>query len=293
MATTTTTSLSQVVLTVYSKEVMFHAQPNLKYAQFATKKTELGVDPGLSIIFTKYNNITKGGALTENVAMGTQALTASQITITVTEYGNAISVSEKLLQSAFDDTLSNGARLLGYDYAVVLDEMLRDTVMGVSNVIYAGGTDHKTVSAKMNAGVLKDAIQYLKENLARPYNGQYWVCFVTPKQGRDLTDDPEFQKATDYSLAFAGEIGRIGNIVFVETTQQPVIKAGTGDDPNANDVHQAVIFGDNVYGFAESLPVEMRDGGIVDFGRTHNLAWYSIMGSGLIEDDSAYIIETL
>lgn len=292
MATTTTTSLSQVVLTVYSKEVMFHAQPNLKYAQFATKKTELGVDPGLSIVFTKYNNITKGGALTENTPMSTQALTASQITITVTEYGNAISVSEKLLQSAFDDTLSNGARLLGYDYATVLDDMLRDTVMGVTNVLYNGGTSRATVSKVMDAAIIKDAIRYLKENLARPYNGQYWVCFVTPKQGRDLTDDPEFQKSTDYALTFAGEIGRIGNVVFVETTQQPVVKQTAGDDDSA-DIHRAVIFGDNVYGFAESLPVEMRDGGIVDFGRTHNLAWYSIMGSGLIEEDSAYILETL
>lgn len=290
MATTTTTSLSEVVLTVYSKEVMFHAQPNLKYAQFATKKTELGVDPGLSIVFTKYNNIVKGGALTENTPMSTQALTANQITITVTEYGNAISVSEKLLQSAFDDTLSNGARLLGYDYALVLDEMLRDTVMSVTNVLYNGGTTRATVSKKMNAAIIKDAIQKLKENLARPYNGQYWVCFVTPKQGRDLTDDAEFQKSTDYALTFAGEIGRIGNVVFVETTQQPVI---SGAGAEGADVHQGVIFGDNVYGFAESLPVEMRDGGIVDFGRTHNLAWYSIMGSGLIESDSAYILETL
>ena len=46
---TTTTNLSQAVLTVYSKEIMFHAQPVLRYAQFATKKTELGVTPGLKI----------------------------------------------------------------------------------------------------------------------------------------------------------------------------------------------------------------------------------------------------
>jgi len=290
MATTYTTTLTQVVLTVYSKEVMFHAQPNLKYAQFATKKTELGVDPGLSVVFTKYNNITKGGALTENQAMTTQALTASQITITVTEYGNAISVSEKLLQSAFDDTLSNGAKLLGFDYAVVLDEMLRDTVMGVTNVLYNGGTTRATVSEKMNSAIIKDALQHLKENLARPWNGQYWVCMLTPKQARDLSDDPEFQRATDYGATFTGEIGRVGNVLFIETTQQPIINKTTAG--NTADVHRAVIFGDNVYGLAESLPVEMRDGGIIDFGRTHNLAWYSIMGSGLIEDDSAYILET-
>ena len=52
------------------------------------------------------------------------------------------------------------------------------------------------------------------------------------------------------------------------------------------------MFGDNAYGWAEALPVEMRDGGIEDFGRSHSLAWYSIMGAGIIEEDNILILET-
>jgi len=136
---TTTTSLSQAVLTVYSKDIMFHAQPVLRYAQFATKKTELGVTPGLKITFMRYNNLDLGGALEEDTPMGTQALTASQVHIEVKEYGNAVKVSELLLQSSFDDVLASGARLLGLDYAKVADIMFRDVVLASPNVYYAGG----------------------------------------------------------------------------------------------------------------------------------------------------------
>jgi hypothetical protein len=43
---------------------------------------------------------------------------------------------------------------------------------------------------------------------------------------------------------------------------------------------------------AISLPVELRDGGILDFGREHALAWYAIYGLGLITDQSVVLAET-
>ena len=42
------------------------------------------------------------------------------------------------------------------------------------------------------------------------------------------------------------------------------------------------MIGDNAFGHAISLPVELRDGGVLDFGREHALAWYSIYGFGAI-----------
>ena len=38
--------------------------------------------------------------------------------------------------------------------------------------------------------------------------------------------------------------------------------------------------------------VELRDGGILDFGREHALAWYSIWGLGLITDQAVVKVET-
>src|SRR4029077_13787158 len=49
---------------------------------------------------------------------------------------------------------------------------------------------------------------------------------------------------------------------------------------------EALMLGDNAFGHAISLPVELRDGGVLDFGREHALAWYSIWGFGLITDSA-------
>ncbi|HOA83692.1 MAG TPA: N4-gp56 family major capsid protein [Thermodesulfovibrio thiophilus] len=295
---TTTTSLSLAVLTVYSKDIMFHAQPVLRYAQFATKKTELGVTPGLKITFMRYNNLELGGALEEGTPMGTQALTASQVHIEVKEYGNAVKVSELLLQSSFDDVLASGARLLGLDYAKVVDIMFRDTVLASPNVYYAGGVadrealaDNSDGKAEFNSDVIQDAVEILETKNVRKFNGDAYICFIHPHQARTLKDDPDFKNAKDYGAIYAGEIGRVDDVIFISTTQQPVIEV-TPSEGDTFKVYQAVIFGDNAYGWAEALPVEMRDGGIEDFGRSHSLAWYSIMGAGIIEEDNILILET-
>ena len=299
---TTTTSLSQAVLTVYSKDIMFHAQPVLRYAQFATKKTELGVTPGLKITFMRYNNLDLGGALDEDTPMGTQALTASQVHIEVKEYGNAVKVSELLLQSSFDDVLASGARLLGLDYAKVVDIMFRDTVLASPNVYYAGDVadrealaDNSDGKAEFNSDVIQDAVEILETKNVRKFNGDAFICFIHPHQARTLKDDPDFKNAKDYGAIYAGEIGRVDDVIFISTTQQPVIEVDPDETPDSGDefkVYQAVMFGDNAYGWAEALPVEMRDGGIEDFGRSHSLAWYSIMGAGIIEEDNILILET-
>ncbi len=71
------------------------------------------------------------------------------------------------------------------------------------------------------------------------------------------------------------------------------ILASDDDENDADvDVYKAVMFGENAYGLATALPVEMRDNGVEDFGRSHKLAWYSIMGTGILEDDNIVRIET-
>ena len=87
MATTLTSHLTQTILDVYSKEIEFHAQPVLRFTQFAVKKTDLQAQAGLTVKVTIYDNLAMGGRLTENVPIGTQTLSTSQKEISVTEFG--------------------------------------------------------------------------------------------------------------------------------------------------------------------------------------------------------------
>jgi N4-gp56 family major capsid protein len=168
--------------------------------------------------------------------------------------------------------------------------MLRDVVLGGTQIVMAGGrTDDAQLQATdlFDSKVVKDAVEVLATANAGKYNNDYYVCFIHPHQARGIRDDSEFQNITAYGKQYAGEIGRIHDVIFIETTQMPKVATGHGFDK-----YQSVMFGENAYGFAVALPVEMRDGGIEDFGRVHKLAWYAIFGSAILWDANIVRIET-
>ena len=310
----TLVKLDDLTRVVYSREIEFKALPVMRFFQFAQVKTELGTTPGLTIQMLTYDNLKLGGNLTEGTRMNTQALSSSMKSITVQEKGNAVAVSELLLQSSFDDIMASATALLGRDYALVLDCELRDTALKGTNVVYASTeagvkiTQRQDLTDKciLKVSTIKDAVEILATNNAPKYQGASWICFVHPHQSRSLRDDSAWINASNYGAPeqlFTGEIGMIDDVRFIETTlmcngasaesdpsHKNELKTGVGS--NKTNVFQAVIFGDNYYAIAFGLPVELRDNGVVDFGREHGLAWYSIWGTGLLHDEYGVVIET-
>lgn len=297
--------LAPAIQTIWSKEILFQAMPILRFEQFAVKKTELGVAPGLTINFMRYINLPADQKpLVEGVRLEPKAITAEQYSITVTEHGYAVAVSELLLNASFDDVMASASRLLGRNMALYLDGQARDTLYTGTSQIFgytnpstrtaispydkgAVGTAATSAAAAglFSTAAVKDAVETLASKNV-PRLGETYVCFVHPHQSRSIRDNPEFIEVTKYAAPgnfMLGEIGRLYDAVFIETTQV---------SPDANGVYKALMIGDNAFGHAISLPVELRDGGIIDFGREHALAWYAIWGFGKITDDAIVNIAT-
>ena len=352
-------SLNQAIQTIWSKEILFQAMPILRFEQFAVKKTELGVAPGLRVNFLRYKNFAVDPSpLTEGVRMTTNALTAEQIAITVAEHGYAVAVSELLLNASFDDVMASASRLLGRHMAQYLDVQARNTLSAATSAVfgydrsgisggaftnYDEGTPATSISAldgnhKLTTGAIKDAALTLAgKNI--PRLGETYVQFVHPKQSRDIRSNPEFIEVTKYAAPgnfMLGEIGRLYDVVFIETTQVKSYSAstvinetanvgapasaitvpvkantapGSGGNPEGSTspfpsggsdntvasgatVYESIMIGDNAFGHAISLPVELRDGGVLDFGREHALAWYAIWGLGVITDQAIVKVYT-
>ena len=328
-------TLSPAIQQIWSKEILFQAMPILRFEQFAVKKTELGVMPGLTVNFMRYTNLgvdeTTGATLSEGVRMEPVALSASQIQITVKEQGKSVAVTELLLNAAFDDIMASSSRLLGRHMAQSMDIQARNTLYS-AGVPFGGGTavapsvvfGRTAASARgalapyeagtvgvasapgfLSPAAIKDAVEILAgQNI--PRLGDTYVCFVHPSQSRALRDWPEFIEVTKYAAPgnfMLGEIGRLYDVVFIETTQ--VLKgqtsgtdvvdlsgaAGSATDPTGTS-YSAMMIGDNAFGQAIALPVELRDGGVIDFGREHGLAWYAIWGFGVITAESRVLINT-
>ena len=281
----------------------------MRFFQFASVKTELGVTPGLTISMMTYDNIELGGTLKEGVPMVGKALSNSMKSITVAEKGNAVKVSELLLQSSFDDIMATATTLLARDYATVLDLELRDKALSNSTVIFGRKAGAAKISARsaitaenpLTIATIKDGVEILATNNAPKFEGNYYICFVHPHQSRDLRDDPAWVNASNYGAPtqlFTGEIGRIDDVRFIETTLMCNGAAATTDPAYDADLkgdvnkYKAVLFGDAYYGIAFGLPVELRDNGVEDFGRKRSLAWYSIFGVGKLHDEYGVVIVT-
>lgn len=329
--------LTPAIQQIWSKEILFQAMPVLRFEQFAVKKTELGVQPGLTINFMRYNNLdvdANNSELSEGVRMEPVSLSASQIQITVKEHGKAVAVTELLLNASFDDVMASASRLLGRHMAQSMDQQARNTLYQSAvpfgggsavapNIVFgrtaasargslspydAGTVGTNTAPGYLSPATIKDAVEVLAgQNI--PRLGDTYVCFVHPAQSRSLRDWPEFIEVTKYAAPgnfMLGEIGRIYDVVFIETTQvakgldtgiagldgDQDADAGTADTHNT-DAYNAIMIGDNAFGHAISLPVELRDGGVIDFGREHGLAWYAIWGFGMITHESRVVINTL
>lgn len=306
------TQLTQSIQTIWSKEILFQAMPILRMEQFAVKKTELGVAPGLTINFMRYQNLDAASPLVEGKRMETHSLTAEQFSITVGEHGYAVAVSELLLNASFDDVMASASRLLGRNMAIYLDTQARDTLYTATSKVFGYGptTGGRTAVSPYDKGVVgtaaliqsgtggpfgfstatvKDAVETLASKNV-PRLGETYVCFVHPHQSRSIRDNPEFIEVTKYAAPgnfMLGEIGRLYDCVFIETTQiAPTATTSGGTSYNS------VFMGDNAFGHAISLPVELRDGGVLDMGREHALAWYSIWGLGKITDRAIVLAET-
>jgi len=325
-------TLSPAIQQIWSKEILFQAMPVLRFEQFAVKKTELGVMPGLTINFMRYTNLgvneTNGATLTEGVRLEPVALSASQIQITVGEQGQALAVTELLLNASFDDVMASSSRLLGRHMAQSMDIQARNTLYqnavpfggGAAvppSVVFGRKTNGSTRGSiapyeysaagtyndpgYLSPATIKDAVEILAgQNI--PRLGDTYVCFVHPSQSRALRDWPEFIEVTKYAAPgnfMLGEIGRIYDVVFIETTQvaqgggpADLVSGTTGNQAPTATSYSAIMIGDNAFGHAIALPVELRDGGVIDFGREHGLAWYAIWGFGMITGESRVVLNT-
>ena len=136
--------------------------------------------------------------------------------------------------------MASASRLLGRNMAIYLDQLSRDTLYAATSTIY--GEDRSALSAVNNwyaygdtaasraamtgshyltPHTVKDAVETLStKNI--PRLGETYVCFVHPHQSRRLRDMPEFIEVTKYAAPgnfMLGEIGRLYDTVFIETTQ--------------------------------------------------------------------------
>lgn len=229
---TTDDDLSVEMKTFYSDYLIDMATPKLVHDQFG-QKHPIPKNGGKTIEFRKYSPLGKMlKPLQEGVTPDGQSLSVTNITATVAQYGGYVTLSDMLILTAIDNNIVEATKLLGDQSGSTLDTITREVLAGGTNVMYYDGSvasrQALTSSNKMTVDVVRRAARFLKAMNARPFDDGNYVAIIHPDVSYDLMSDSAWQAPHEYvdtENIYAGEIGRIAGVRFVETTEAKIFHA--------------------------------------------------------------------
>lgn len=262
-ATGQTGNLSAEMKTFYDMTLIDEAAPNLVHDQFGQKRP-VPKNGGKTIEFRKFAPLAKSMTpLTEGVTPDGKSLEVSTVTATVNQYGDYITMSDVLDLTAIDNVVVEALKLLGRQGGATMDAVVRNVLQSGTNVSYcpkvaADGTETEVTSragldatAQLTVDMVNQVVAKLRSQNAPTIGGKY-VAIIHPYVAYDLMRDPEWIDAHKYAQPenlYEGEIGEIGGVRFVQTTEAKIYK-GTGC-PSGLAVFATLFLGKDAYGTTE------------------------------------------
>jgi N4-gp56 family major capsid protein len=257
--------------------------------------------PGSSVVFSIYSDLAQATTtLTEASDVSSIALgNPNQITVTLQEYGSAVTTTKKLNMTSFNDVDAALADIIAYNAADSIDSVVASVLTSGSNVIYAGTattTNTITSAMKMTVQDIREAVTELRTNKALPRIGELYAAYLHPRQTADLRAETgtggfqDLSKFTDRTPFVAGAVGVIEGAFVVETPRVPF--AANAASPAVN-VYKAVIAGREALAEAQGQDISTVVGPQIDaLRRYHTIGWYYFGGFNLLRQAALYRIET-
>lgn len=239
--------------------------PHLVHTMFAQVR-DVPMNSTNVIKFRRYNGLSLATtALTPGVTPSSTSLSVTDISATLSQYGNVIETSDELLDTTEDMYENEITSLLAENAGQSLDQIARDILVTGSSIQYAStATTRATVSStmKLNLSEIREVVRTLKANNARkitsminpstgidtiPVNSCF-VALVHPNTTYDLKQDSAFVPVENYpnqADVMPGEVGKMDEVRFVETTYAKVFTAAGAA---GIDVYATLVFAADAYG---------------------------------------------
>ncbi len=230
--------------TFYDKALLTRLLPELVFAKYGQKRP-IPKNSGKTISFRRFTPLAPATTpLEEGVTPEGSKLNVDEVEATLEQFGDFVEITDILDLVGIDPVAAETSELLGEQAGKTIDIRVRDVVCAGTNVQYAGGvTGTENVTAKISSEEVKKAARTLKKANAPKIDGSY-LGIIDPDISFDLQNDPLWQDVSKYSggtKIMEGEIGKIGGVRFIETTET-LVKDG---------VHCAMILGKDAYGIVD------------------------------------------
>lgn len=241
---------------MWDRAIYYSLRPELHFDQFAdVRTTNATPDQGASVKFTIITDMAVAStAINESTDIDAVALADTQVTLTLSEYGNAVITTYKARATSFVPLDRAVAGAIGFNAGVSLDTIARDVIAAGTNVRYAtGGTTDPTARNTVEPGdiltahdVRRARTDLVGANVAT--FGGYYAAVIHPDVALDLREETGAAAWRDphtYSQPaeiWNGEIGAFEGFRFMETSRAPVF-ADAGSSTTLTDVYRTLFFG--------------------------------------------------
>lgn len=227
--------LSAEMKTYYSDYLIDLVDPLLIHDQFAQKK-DIPANGGTKIEFRKFLPLPKATKpIQEGVTPKGNTYSVTTITSQVYQYGDYLTLTDILQLAAIDNNVVEATKLISSQAGRTLDTVTREVMNGGTNVIYAPTTDAPdtevtgrhliTADNKFTADMAFQAKTQLGAFNAPKVDDSY-VAIIHPYAAYDLMRDPEWLSVKQYDSSdyYKGEIGKIGGVRFVESSEAKIFR---------------------------------------------------------------------
>lgn len=302
--TNATGELTEEMKTYYDTTLLETAEKNLVHDQFGMKKP-IPKGRGKAIEFRCFDDLPKKtDKLTEGVTPDGQKLEVTSLTAEVGQYGGYVTVSDVLDMTAIDPVIVQATKKIAKQGGETLDTLTRDVLAAGTQVQYAEGQvnmrNQLTQEHKLTVDAVRRAVRTLKNNNIDPYDECY-VGIIHPDAAYDLMSDEKWVNVKSYSDPegiYKGEIGKIENVRFVETTEaKKWVNEGSG---SSVDVYSTLIIGDGAYGVTEIegggmevIVKQLGSGGASDpLNQRSTIGWKATHVAKILNEKAMVRIET-
>lgn len=253
------------------KELLKRGLPYLILEKFGQSKP-LPSNSSKTIKFRRYNALdATPTTLSEGVTPASQALTVTDITATLQQYGSRIQITDVIIDTHEDAVLNESVTLLGEQAAQMIEQMRFGVLKAGTNVVYANGATRNAVNTVITTATQRRATRTLKRQNGRPITT---VVKSTPAWGTetvqpgfiglahtDLESDIRsmtgFVPAEKYGsmTPFENEIGKVEDVRYLTSTIfAPFADAGGAKGTMLSttgvnaDVYPLLYIASNAYG---------------------------------------------
>lgn len=297
---TTTATITSLVQTAYDQYVRMALRSIPLMRSIADVKPVQQAMPGSSVVFSIYSDLAAAtSTLVETSDINSIALgNPTNVTVTLQEYGNAVTTTKKLNLTSFNDVDAALADIIAYNAADSLDQIVAGVLTGGSNVIYASSaTSTNTIAAGMTITTadIREAVVQLRTNKAVPRIGELYAAYLHPRQSADLRAETgsggfqELSKYVDRTPFVAGAVGVLEGAFIVETPRVPFAP----NTPGGINVYKAVVAGREALAEAKAQDITTIIGPEIDaLRRFRTIGWYFFGGWSLLRQAAIYRIES-